>query len=101
MWPDLIRKAKEGGLNVIETYVFWNAHEPERRKVVNFINKNNYTYVYYTLILVLIFIFIIFFIQYDFSGNLDLVRFIKTIKNEGLYALLRIGPYVCAEWSYG
>ncbi|XP_030523326.1 beta-galactosidase 13-like [Rhodamnia argentea] len=28
MWPDLIRKAKQGGLNVIQTYVFWNAHEP-------------------------------------------------------------------------
>lgn len=33
MWPDLIRKAKEGGLNMIETYVFWNAHEPEYGKV--------------------------------------------------------------------
>ncbi|CAN6576717.1 unnamed protein product [Malus baccata var. baccata] len=31
MWPDLIRKAKEGGLNAIETYVFWNTHEPQRR----------------------------------------------------------------------
>ncbi|GER50249.1 beta-galactosidase [Striga asiatica] len=28
MWPDLIRKAKEGGLNLIQTYVFWNIHEP-------------------------------------------------------------------------
>ncbi|KAK3438941.1 hypothetical protein EUGRSUZ_C03897 [Eucalyptus grandis] len=28
MWPDLIRKAKEGGLDVIQTYVFWNGHEP-------------------------------------------------------------------------
>ncbi|KAG6533703.1 hypothetical protein ZIOFF_007578 [Zingiber officinale] len=28
MWHDLIAKAKEGGLNMIETYVFWNAHEP-------------------------------------------------------------------------
>ncbi|XP_019459770.1 PREDICTED: beta-galactosidase 15 isoform X2 [Lupinus angustifolius] len=70
MWPSLINKAKQGGLNVIETYVFWNAHEPLHR-------------------------------QYDFSGNLDLVRFIKTIQDEGLYAMLRIGPYVCAEWNYG
>ena len=30
MWPDLIAKAKEGGLNVIESYVFWNIHEPEK-----------------------------------------------------------------------
>ena len=28
MWEDLINKAKDGGLDVIETYVFWNAHEP-------------------------------------------------------------------------
>lgn len=28
-WPDLIARAKEGGLNVIESYVFWNVHEPE------------------------------------------------------------------------
>ncbi|KAJ3678015.1 hypothetical protein LUZ60_001818 [Juncus effusus] len=28
MWPDLIAKAKEGGLDVIQTYVFWNVHEP-------------------------------------------------------------------------
>lgn len=27
MWPDLIQKAKDGGLDVIETYVFWNGHE--------------------------------------------------------------------------
>ncbi|XVE51262.1 hypothetical protein DITRI_Ditri02bG0025800 [Diplodiscus trichospermus] len=30
VWPELIRKAKEGGLDVIETYVFWNYHEPLR-----------------------------------------------------------------------
>ncbi|CAL1414148.1 unnamed protein product [Linum trigynum] len=28
MWPDLIQKAKDGGLDVIQTYVFWNGHEP-------------------------------------------------------------------------
>ncbi|OVA08712.1 D-galactoside/L-rhamnose binding SUEL lectin domain [Macleaya cordata] len=28
MWEDLIQKAKDGGLDVIETYVFWNGHEP-------------------------------------------------------------------------
>ncbi|KAG8634453.1 beta-galactosidase 8 [Manihot esculenta] len=30
VWPDIIRKSKEGGLDVIETYVFWNYHEPVR-----------------------------------------------------------------------
>ncbi|CAN6346744.1 unnamed protein product [Urochloa humidicola] len=28
MWPKLIAKAKGGGLDVIQTYVFWNVHEP-------------------------------------------------------------------------
>ncbi|KAF7810783.1 beta-galactosidase 13-like [Senna tora] len=32
MWPDLLKKARYGGLNVIQTYVFWNAHEPEKGK---------------------------------------------------------------------
>jgi len=34
MWPDLIQKSKDGGLDVIETYVFWNAHEPVRGQVM-------------------------------------------------------------------
>ncbi|KAG0490588.1 hypothetical protein HPP92_007451 [Vanilla planifolia] len=46
MWPDLIQKAKDGGLDVIQTYVFWNGHEPspgqyyfeERFDLVQFIN---------------------------------------------------------------
>ncbi|XAR73230.1 Beta-galactosidase [Bertholletia excelsa] len=28
MWPDIIQKAKDGGLDVVDTYVFWNGHEP-------------------------------------------------------------------------
>lgn len=32
MWPDLIAKSKEGGAEVIETYTFWNGHEPEKGK---------------------------------------------------------------------
>lgn len=27
MWPGLVQLAKEGGINTIETYVFWNGHE--------------------------------------------------------------------------
>ncbi|XP_076922347.1 beta-galactosidase 9-like [Bidens hawaiensis] len=30
MWPDLIAKSKEGGADVIQTYVFWSGHEPVR-----------------------------------------------------------------------
>ncbi|KAK1552709.1 hypothetical protein Q3G72_022161 [Acer saccharum] len=70
MWSSLIAKGKEGGLNVIQTYVFWNLHEPQPG-------------------------------QYDFSGRYDLVKFIKEIQAQGLYATLRIGPYIESEWTYG
>lgn len=30
MWPGLMQKAKDGGLDVVETYVFWDVHEPVR-----------------------------------------------------------------------
>ncbi|GAV86699.1 Glyco_hydro_35 domain-containing protein [Cephalotus follicularis] len=70
MWEGLIQKAKDGGLDVIDTYVFWNVHEPSPG-------------------------------NYDFEGRFDLVKFIKTVQKVGLYATLRIGPYICAEWNFG
>jgi beta-galactosidase len=39
--------------------------------------------------------------QYNFSGNADLVAFIKAAQEEGLYVILRAGPYSCAEWEFG
>ncbi|KAH6759196.1 beta-galactosidase 16 [Perilla frutescens var. frutescens] len=47
MWPSLISKAKRGGLDAIDTYVFWNLHEPQpgqydfsgRRDLVSFIKE--------------------------------------------------------------
>jgi len=38
---------------------------------------------------------------YDFSGNNDVVEFIREAQEEGLYVILRPGPYVCAEWEFG
>lgn len=70
MWPDLIQKAKDGGIDAIETYVFWDAHEPVRRR-------------------------------YNFAGDLDFIKFFQLVHEAGLYVILRIGPYVCAEWNYG
>jgi beta-galactosidase len=35
MWPGLIQKAKDGGLDVIQTYVFWNGHEPVQGQVLS------------------------------------------------------------------
>jgi len=38
---------------------------------------------------------------YNFSGQYDLAAFIKAAQEEGLYVLLRAGPYSCAEWEFG
>ncbi|CAA6667234.1 unnamed protein product [Spirodela intermedia] len=66
----LVEKAKDGGLDAVETYVFWDGHEPSPGK-------------------------------YNFEGRYNLVRFVKTARDAGLYVVLRVGPYVCAEWNFG
>ncbi|THU57063.1 hypothetical protein C4D60_Mb11t23810 [Musa balbisiana] len=79
-WPYLIAKAKEGGLDVIQTYVFWNVHEPIQGQAN---------------------ILIVEYSQYDFRGRFNLVRFIKQVQAGGLYVSLRIGPFIQSEWKYG
>ena len=39
--------------------------------------------------------------EFDFSGQADLAEFVRTAQREGLFVLLRPGPYVCAEWDFG
>ena len=39
--------------------------------------------------------------RFDFSGQNDLAAFIKAAQEEGLYVILRSGPYSCAEWDLG
>ncbi|XP_016496424.2 beta-galactosidase 10 isoform X1 [Nicotiana tabacum] len=70
MWPGLVQLAKEGGVDVIETYVFWNGHE---------LSPDNYY----------------------FGGRYDLVKFCKIVQQAGMHMILRIGPFVAAEWNYG
>ncbi|BAF25717.1 Os09g0539200 [Oryza sativa Japonica Group] len=70
MWDKLVKTAKMGGLNTIETYVFWNGHEPEPGK-------------------------------YYFEGRFDLIRFLNVIKDNDMYAIVRIGPFIQAEWNHG
>jgi len=67
---DRLRKARAMGLNTVETYVFWNLHEPTPG-------------------------------QFDFSGQNDIAEFIREAQQEGLFVILRPGPYVCAEWDFG
>ncbi len=70
LWRRRILAAKQAGLNCIETYVFWNLHEPEPGR-------------------------------FDFEGDRDLRHFIELIAAEGMYCILRPGPYVCSEWDFG
>ncbi|KAJ2007628.1 hypothetical protein H4R26_000648 [Coemansia thaxteri] len=71
MWDSQMKKAKIGGLNTIDTYVFWNVHEAVKG-------------------------------QYDFATDrANLPLFLETARRNGLFVMLRIGPYVCAEWNYG
>ena len=38
---------------------------------------------------------------YNFTGERDVVKFIKTAQECGLLVILRPGPYICAEWDMG
>ncbi|KAI7757809.1 hypothetical protein M8C21_029185 [Ambrosia artemisiifolia] len=70
MWPGLVKTAKEGGVDAIETYVFWNGHEPSPG-------------------------------NYYFGGRYDLPKFVKIVQDAGMLLILRIGPFVAAEWNFG
>ncbi|EHA8587341.1 beta-galactosidase 3 [Cocos nucifera] len=70
MWPGLVATAKQGGADVIETYVFWNGHE---------LSPGNYY----------------------FEDRFDLVKFVRIVRDAGMYMILRIGPFVAAEWNFG
>tara|TARA_R110002051_G_scaffold80954_3_gene144995 strand:- start:11511 stop:13298 length:1788 start_codon:yes stop_codon:yes gene_type:complete len=70
LWRERIRQARAMGLNTIETYVAWNAHEARRGEWVD-------------------------------TGHVDLARFLDVVAEEGMFAIVRPGPYICAEWHNG
>src|SRR5438445_7640661 len=39
--------------------------------------------------------------KFDFTGNLDVVEFVREAGQEGLYVIVRPGPYICTEWDFG
>ena len=39
--------------------------------------------------------------QFDFSGNNDVAAFCRLAQKNGMYVIVRPGPYVCAEWEMG
>ena len=70
-WRHRIQMAKAMGCNTIAAYVFWNYHESEPG-------------------------------VFDFqTENHNIARFIRIVQEEGMWLLLRPGPYVCAEWDFG
>ena len=70
-WKQRIEMAKAMGINTITTYVFWNFHETQPGK-------------------------------FDFrTGRHNLGRFIRLVQQEGMWLIIRPGPYVCAEWDLG
>lgn len=99
MWPKIIKRAKQGGLNTIQTYVFWNVHEPVQGKVSLEIilgktikDKFHHCFkLFFNLLLE----------QFNFSGRADLVKFIKLVEKNGMYVTLRPGPFIQAEWNHG
>jgi beta-galactosidase len=39
--------------------------------------------------------------KFNFKGNADVARFVKTAQEEGLWVIVRPSPYACAEWEFG
>lgn len=39
--------------------------------------------------------------NFDFTGNNDVAEFCRLAQRNGLYVIVRPGPYVCAEWEMG
>ena len=39
--------------------------------------------------------------KYNWSGNADVAEFCRMAQQEGLWVILRPGPYSCAEWEMG
>lgn len=77
-WASTLRQMRRNGLNMVQVYVFWNAHEPSSSGAA-FSDAPGST-------------------DWDV---VDLRRFISIAASEGLFVNLRIGPYVCAEWKFG
>jgi len=70
-WRHRIQMAKAMGCNTIATYIFWNYHESEPG-------------------------------VFDFqTENHNIAQFIRIVQEEGMWFILRPGPYSCAEWDFG
>lgn len=71
-WDDIFLKAKNDGYNMVQTYFFHNAHQPKLSQW-----------------------------PWNMEGPANLTLFLEKAAKAGMFVDLRIGPYVCAEWSWG
>ncbi len=39
--------------------------------------------------------------QWSFTDNVDLDAWLSLVQEMGMYAVVRVGPYSCAEWEHG
>jgi beta-galactosidase len=39
--------------------------------------------------------------EFNFSGDANIAEFVRLAQKEGLWVILRPGPYCCAEWEFG
>jgi hypothetical protein len=39
--------------------------------------------------------------KFDFRKDADLEGFLKAVRDAGLYAIVRVGPYIGADWEFG
>ena len=70
-WRQRIAMDKAMGMNTVAIYVMWNEIEQPDG-------------------------------SYDFkTGNNDIAEFLKIAQEEGMWVMLRPGPYVCGEWDFG
>jgi len=70
-WEHRIQMCKALGMNAVCIYIFWNQHEQQEG-------------------------------VYDFStGERNVSEFVRLCQKNGMYVIVRPGPYVCAEWEMG
>jgi hypothetical protein len=56
MWESLVQKAKDGGLDAVDTYVFWNVHEPSPGNVLSFTHSlhiSSFSVIFITLTVII------------------------------------------------
>lgn len=39
--------------------------------------------------------------EFNFRGDADIAQFVRLAQKEGLWVIVRPGPYCCAEWEFG